>query len=138
MNVTFPDGTIVQATSLGRPDADSEPDFGLYLDRRWSPTWPHEHIKWKDFGLPEDATKACASIIAAYRRARAGERIEVGCLGGIGRTGTVLACMATLAGVDASEAVAWVRDNYLRSAVETPEQESFVASFAGSLTEEES
>ena len=39
----------------------------------------------------------------------AGERVEVTCGGGTGRTGTVLACMAVLAGVAADDAVGWVR-----------------------------
>ena len=42
-------------------------------------------------------------------RARRGELVEIGCLGGSGRTGTVLACMAVLAGVPPAEAVDWVR-----------------------------
>ena len=53
----------------------------------------------EDFGLPEDAESAAGMIEAAFIRARRGELVEVGCLGGIGRTGTVLACMAVLAGV---------------------------------------
>jgi len=60
----------------------------------------------------------------------AGERVEVGCAGGLGRTGTVLACMASLGGVPPGEAVAWVRANYRPAAVETAEQEAFVRRFA--------
>ena len=67
---------------------------------------------------------------AAFARARSGGLVEVGCAGGLGRTGTVLACMATLAGVQSSEAVAWVRANYDQRAVETAEQEAFVERFA--------
>ena len=56
--------------------------------------------------------------------------IEVGCAGGLGRTGTVLACMAVLAGVPAPDAVSWVRRNYRVGAVETPEQERWIDWFA--------
>ena len=56
---------------------------------------------------------------------------QVGCLGGSGRTGTVLACMAVLAGVPPAEAVAWVRNAYKAEAVETAEQEEWVRWFAG-------
>jgi hypothetical protein len=56
-------------------------------------------------------------------RARLGERVEVGCLGGHGRTGTALACLAILTGHPPGEAVAWVRANYCADAVETAEQE---------------
>jgi hypothetical protein len=131
MTVVFPDGTAVQALSLrDRKESDPQRDFGLYMDPRWAPTWPADLIEWEDFGLPADGERAAAQIRAAFERARAGERVEVGCAGGLGRTGTVLACMATLAGVPATEAVAWVRANYDRRAVETPEQEEFVRSFA--------
>jgi hypothetical protein len=66
-------------------------------------------------------------------RARVGERVEVGCLGGHGRTGTALACLAILTGCPSGEAVAWVRANYCADAVETAEQESFVVGRAGVL-----
>jgi protein-tyrosine phosphatase len=105
-------------------------DFGLYMDPRWAPTWPAELVEWEDFGLPADPDRAAAQIRAAFGRARAGERVEVGCAGGLGRTGTVLAGMAVLAGVPAGEAVAWVRANYDARAVETPEQEEWVGRFA--------
>jgi protein-tyrosine phosphatase len=99
------------------------------MDPRWAPTWPAELIEWEDFGLPADADRADEQIRAAFERARSGERVEVGCAGGLGRTGTVLACMATLSGVPAAEAVAWVRANYDGRAVETDDQEALVARF---------
>jgi protein-tyrosine phosphatase len=105
-------------------------DFGLYMDARWAPTWPAELIDWQDFGLPRDPEAAAAQIRNAFARAESGERVEVGCAGGLGRTGTVLACMAVLAGVPAEEAVTWVRQNYDVRAVETPEQEAWVRWFA--------
>jgi hypothetical protein len=131
MLVTFPDGTRVRASSLPeRVDDDPERSFGLYLDARWEPTWAAEVLAWPDFGLPEDRDAAARAIESAFERARGGELVEVGCLGGSGRTGTVLACMAVLAGVPAPDAVAWVRSNYRPGAVETREQEELVAWFA--------
>lgn len=110
---------------------DSERSFGLYLDPRWQPSWPSDLIEWRDFGLPDDAELAAQKIEAAFVRARRGELVEIGCLGGSGRTGTVLACMAVLAGVPPAEAVAWVRYAYRPEAVETAEQEEWVRWFAG-------
>ncbi len=133
MEVIFPDGTRVRASSLSdRDEHPSERDFGLYMDPRWNPTWPAEIIDWPDFGLPPDGARAAAQIRAAFSRARGGQWVEIGCLGGLGRTGTVLACMAVLAGVDPPDAVAWVRENYRSAAVETPEQERWVDWFAES------
>jgi hypothetical protein len=126
--VRFPDRTGVRASPLADRGA-AACDFGLYMDPRWSPEWPAELIDWQDFGLPRDREAAAAQIERAFARARAGERVEVGCVGGLGRTGTVLACMAVLAGVQADDAVAWVRSNYDVRAVETPEQEEWVRWF---------
>jgi protein-tyrosine phosphatase len=67
-------------------------------------------------------------------RAHAGELVEIGCLGGHGRTGTALACLAVLSGVPAGDAVGWVRATYCAKAVETDEQEAFVLLFAGPAT----
>jgi hypothetical protein len=131
LRVPFPDGTAVDACGLRDRRADaSDRDFGLYMDPRWAPTWPAELIEWQDFGVPADPERASAQIRAAFDRARAGERVEVGCAGGLGRTGTVLACMATLAGVPPLDAVVWVRQNYNARAVETEDQEAFVRRFA--------
>ena len=64
-----------------------------------------------------------------HARVVAGERVEVACGGGVGRTGTVMACLAVLAGVPSGEAVAWTRAHYNRRAVETPWQKRWVARF---------
>jgi hypothetical protein len=129
VKVVFPDGTEVRASPL-RERGDEQCDFGVYMDPRWAPTWPAALVDWEDFGLPRNEHEAAGQIAAAFARARAGERVEIGCVGGLGRTGTVLACMAVLAGVPSADAVGWVRENYDARAVETPEQEEFVHSFA--------
>jgi len=129
--VEFPDGTRVRASAISdRCTDDPERAFGLYLDARWEPTWPATVIAWEDFGLPENPELAAQQITEAFGRARDGELVEVGCLGGSGRTGTVLACMAVLAGVPPEQAVAWVRGSYRPEAVETADQEAWVGWFA--------
>jgi hypothetical protein len=129
-DVVFPDGSRVRASSLRERRADDpERTFGLYADPRWEPTWPAELIVWRDFGTPEDGAAAAQQIASAFARVLRGELVEVGCAGGSGRTGTVLACMAVLAGVP--PAVAWVRTAYRPEAVETAEQEAWVGWFAG-------
>jgi protein-tyrosine phosphatase len=130
--VTFPDGTTVQATGIGRPDSDPDPDFALYLDEGWnhpSPAWDHLVLDWPDFGVPDNPDVARTAIRAAFERATEGERVEIGCLGGTGRTGTVLACMAILSGVPARDARGWVRTNCRPAAVETGVQHRFVSDF---------
>jgi protein-tyrosine phosphatase len=95
-----------------------------------SPGSARRAIDWKDFGLPENQELAAQQIAEAFERAGREVLVEVGCLGGSGRTGTVLACMAVLAGVPPARAVAWVRASYRPEAVETADQEAWVEWFA--------
>ncbi|MHB8246466.1 MAG: protein-tyrosine phosphatase family protein [Acidimicrobiales bacterium] len=127
--VVLPDATEVTAVSFdptGPYTRDRPPDYGLYLDQVWQPPWTHDLLDWPDFGVPGDAVHVVATLRSFVDRARAGERVEIGCLGGHGRTGTALACLAILAGHPPPDAVAWVRANYCVEAVETAEQEAFV------------
>jgi hypothetical protein len=128
--IRLPDGTTVRASALAERTVDDPwRTFGLYLDPRWRPTWPHRLVSWPDLGLPADAADATAAIQDAFDRALAGEGVEVGCDGGLGRTGTVVACMAVLTGLRAHEAIAWVREHHDRAAIETAAQERWVAGF---------
>jgi len=131
--VVLPDGTQVTAASYDpvAPYARTrEPDYGLYLDSRWQPPWAHDHVDWPDFGLPADAEAFLGALKAVLERARSGQDVEVGCLGGHGRTGTAMACLAVLTGHPASDAVAWVRSSYCAKAVETQGQEALVAALS--------
>ncbi len=137
--VRFPNGVIVRAASLADRNVNAGwRTLGLYLDPCWNPDWTADAIDWPDFGVPAQPERAAASIRSAYHAARSGERVEVGCLGGLGRTGTVLACMAILAGVPAGHAVGWVRENYNARAIETSEQEAWVAWFGDHAGQPES
>ena len=137
MIVELPNGVAVQATGIGRPGGDPDPDFGLYLDHRWADQdvpWDHTILDWPDFGVPlgvESTRCAHEAIRDAYERAARGERVEVACIGGIGRTGTVLGCMAVLAGVPAPDARRWVREHYRSIAIENELQHEFILDFAG-------
>jgi hypothetical protein len=135
--IRLPDGALVRGRGLSAPTpAGPTPDFGLYLGSRrlWLRhravlAWPCSWVEWPDFGLPADRERAVGHIHALHARALAGERVEVACGGGVGRTGTVLACLAVLAGVPAGEAVDWVRAHHHERAVETPWQRAWVSRF---------
>jgi hypothetical protein len=127
--VSLPDGTKITAVSFDAADPyarDRQPGYGLYLDRRWQPPWDHDHLDWPDFGVPADPALVLTALSSVIDRARTGERVEIGCIGGHGRTGTALAILAILTGHPAADAVAWVRANYCPKAVETADQEAFV------------
>ncbi|HEV3356275.1 MAG TPA: protein-tyrosine phosphatase family protein [Pseudonocardiaceae bacterium] len=136
-SIELPDGSVIRGRGLRDPLPDGPlPEFGLYLGAASlrarhdaSLTWPHDWLDWPDFRLPRDRAAAIAAIRALHQRALAGERVEVACNGGVGRTGTVLSCLATLAGVPSTEAVTWIRAHYSHRAVETPWQRRWVARF---------
>jgi len=132
--VVLPDRTEVTAVSFGSADPyarELRPDFGLYLDERWHPPWPFDHLDWPDFSVPDDRAPVVRALTSLLGQARDGLHLEIGCYGGHGRTGTALACLAVLCGHDPETAVDRVRSVYCERAVETQEQEAFVRNFTG-------
>lgn len=128
----LPSGRLVRGRGLRRrPDPGAAtPSYGVYLlgGRPPEVPWESRWLRWPDFRLPADREECRAVLTEAWRRA-AGERVEIACGGGRGRTGTALACLAILDGVPAPEAVAYVRAHYDRRAVETPWQRGYVRRF---------
>lgn len=127
----LPSGRLIRGRGLGRPFPEGpEPDFALYLlgDSPPAVSWESRWVKWPDFRLPADPADAAAAFRAALSRA-GGERVEVACMGGRGRTGTALACVAVLDGVPSREAVAYVRAHYDPRAVETLWQRRYIRRF---------
>jgi protein-tyrosine phosphatase len=132
--ISLPDGVPVRGRGRReqRPGGPL-PEFGLWLGRpgrsNAEPDWPVTRIDWPDFRVPRDRDQAAAAIVRAYTLAREGRRVEVTCGGGTGRTGTVIACLAILAGHPADDAVAWTREHYRPRAVETPGQRRWIRWF---------
>jgi len=129
--LSLPSGRLVRGRGLRRPLPEGpEPAFAVHLLGGPPPSvpWESQWLRWPDFRLPADRAAARTVLREAWARAE-GERVEVACGGGRGRTGTALACLAVLDGVPAREAVAYVRRNYHRGAVETPWQRRYVARF---------
>ena len=130
-------GVLSGGRSASRAPAEHVPGTGRrqwpsrerYLDERWSPPWQHAHLEWPDFGVP-DIDALWAAPLDLLERSRRGESVEVGCLGGHGRTGTALECLAVVGGVRRPTPWPGVRANYCRKAVETREQEALAASLS--------
>ncbi|MFF3610613.1 protein phosphatase [Streptomyces sp. NPDC002580] len=133
--LTLPSGRLIRGRGLRRPlpaDAGAPPTYAVHLLGKRPPAvpWEARWLRWPDFRLPADRAEARAVLTEAWRRA-AGERVEIACYGGRGRTGTALACVAVLDGVPPEDAVAYVRRHYDRHAVETPWQRAYVRRFGG-------
>ncbi|MET7699796.1 protein phosphatase [Streptomyces sp. NPDC005485] len=130
----LPSGRLVRGRALRHPLPADAPaaTYAVYLLGKQPPQvpWPADWLRWPDFRLPSDRGRARELLAGAWERA-AGERVEIACGGGRGRTGTALACLAVLDGVPADEAVDFVRRHYDRHAVETPWQRRYVRRFTG-------
>ena len=127
----LPSGRLVRGRGL-RIDNPYKPDpeFAVYVvgSALYGVTWEYRWVDWPDFGLPANPAALRENLVEALARSSI-ERVEVGCVGGRGRTGTALACLAVLDGAPAADAVAYVRQHYSLDAVETMEQASFVVDF---------
>jgi protein-tyrosine phosphatase len=136
-SIELPDGTPIRGRGLRNgPVPGPAPDFGLYLGtarlhRRHADSlpWPQTWIPWPDFLLPRDQKAAIAAIHALHRRAQSGDHVEIACNGGVGRTGTVIACLAILSGLPPTEVIPWTRTHYHPHAIETPWQRRWVRRF---------
>ncbi len=86
------------------------------------------HIPVKDFSAPSPEQLA-QGVAAIARAVAAGERVAVHCGGGLGRTGTLLACYLVHQGCGAEEAIDRVRTARPGS-VETAGQVAAVKAYA--------
>jgi protein-tyrosine phosphatase len=84
-----------------------------------------------DGGIPENMAEAVQFVKDVIERFHRGERLLMHCNGGLGRAGTMAACVRIAVGLDTSAdvAIATVRELRGWRAIETREQEQFVASF---------
>jgi protein-tyrosine phosphatase len=114
------------------------PDVGVYLDFSWAAitntdlkssdvfsvegNGDYLIAKWKDFGVISlDKLETLVSIVVD--ELRADSVVEIGCIGGHGRTGTLLAAvLGKIEKLPAKRAVQEVRRRYCDKAVETQGQ----------------
>jgi hypothetical protein len=129
----FPSGRLVRGRGLRQAlPPGPVPTFALYLLGKPPPATPWESrwLRWPDFWLPRDRTRAEELLVEGWERSRT-ERVEIACGGGLGRTGTALACLAALEGVPPDEVVSFVRQHYDARAVEVPWQRRYAERFPG-------
>jgi hypothetical protein len=155
------DGLAVFASAwFDRPDRNrfstpsgfnGEPDIGFYLDGAWaqnavlaSPGFCPPYLSrkkpasrillhpWRDWGSPERPRDFRQALKWILRELERGAVVEIGCIGGHGRTGSALACLLALQGITANDAVTRVRTRYCSEAIESQAQMRFLTAFARS------
>ncbi|MCZ4517972.1 protein-tyrosine phosphatase family protein [Rhodococcus ruber] len=127
----LPSGSLVRGRALRDPmPGGPRPALGVYLQGRdpggfdWDSRW----VRWPDFWLPSDSKELAVVLREALRRSTT-EKVEIACTGGVGRTGTALACLVALDGVPGNAAIDYVRRHYSQRAMETPWQKRFAKTF---------
>jgi hypothetical protein len=123
---------------------NNPPVAALFLDDRWSErigdAFPASaSIKiyhWPDFGAVE-VNELSGLVEWITKQLEEGKTVDVGCLGGHGRTGAILAAtVVRLEGLSGADAVAAVRQRYCEEAVEGDKEVHMLSEYARSLGQE--
>lgn len=97
------------------------------------PYSPTLHIFWEDYSVPDLDGKWWCDLVGAIAKIQGD--IGVSCLGGHGRTGTILSILAELSGAcGKKDPVLWVRKRYCDQAVESTSQLSYIEEVTGRRT----
>lgn len=91
------------------------------------------NIPTEDFSVP-DVQDMGRGLIGAVQALSSGKDVYVGCMGGVGRTGLFMGCMAKLMLDEGflppgTNVIQYVREAYMPYAIETKEQQAYVTGF---------
>ena len=107
-------------------------DSGMHFKHPNYPWLPHEEkgpvevlFRVADGTAPSDEKNFKAMIQWLKQNLEAGKKVHVGCIGGHGRTGMVIAALVKEM-LGEKDAIGWVRENYCKKAVETEVQIKFL------------
>lgn len=116
------------------------PDLGVYLAGSWTPDCYAIHIGCPDYNIPRPSMTTVLQVAReAIEVAGAGGLVEVGCVGGHGRTGLFLAVLALVSAHDTGaeltgeDAIKMVRGDYCSHAIESDKQEWYIKAVAAEL-----
>jgi hypothetical protein len=103
------DGTVVRQMEGEEADGDR----GLEIRKMY--------VEWGDMrGIPGSTLAIVLKYI--HEAIVGGEDVEIACLGGHGRTGTLAAAVCMMYGMGAKESIEYVRNTYCNDAIESVEQ----------------
>ena len=115
-------------------------DFDIYVALDWAmwvppDPWDPRHGPIQlDFSMQDGGVPVGPGAVDRYvalvdwlaKQLADGKRVHVGCIGGHGRTGTLMAAMLAESGAVSEHPVQWLRTNYCKHAVETIAQCDFL------------
>lgn len=132
-----------------QPGFTGDPDIGFYLDgacaqnsvlatpgfcppylSRKKPGSSVLFHPWRDWGTPERPRDFRQALKWILGELKTGAVVDIGCMGGHGRTGSALACLLILQGLTANDAAKWVRTRYCSEAIESQAQMRFLTTFS--------
>jgi len=125
------------------------PDLGIYFSQSWNeinptatainvPKFSQEHslypniqVDWTD-GADFETYTLTKLISVTTHYLNKGKKVEIGCFGGHGRTGTFLACLiGKVEGLKGEDAIDRVHKIYCREAIETLKQRNMIKLYLG-------
>lgn len=137
--------TISASMDVPKQDDSPDPELGVYLSQGWlalSDIWtvglkteganyPAVFSDWQDYG-PHAMTTFERLIEVVVTGLEMDMRVDIGCAGGHGRSGTLLAgIIAKVEGLGAAEAIKAARERHCKKACETVSQEVMVYKLCG-------
>lgn len=145
---------ILAGEFRGGACAHPHPGYDIYVGLDWSMSFFGNHYPWEaptDTAVPEhefqykiadgkgpvSVQSFKAMITWMVGQLKLGKKIHVGCIGGHGRTGLVLAALIAEA-TGEKDPIKWARDNHCKKSVESAEQVAFLVKHYGAATAEPS
>lgn len=149
--------TVYLSSRSGSLKKDDRPEvtMGCYLDDTWMKArvmftsdfrpdnnfsqlfqendYPYIVINWSDMGVIP-LTDFSEIVAWCMTQIKHGEQLDIACVGGHGRTGTLLAGILVFQNYTADEAIEKVRKDHCNKAIETIAQEQLIKQYYNALT----
>ena len=95
--------------------------------------YPYIIVNWSDMGVVP-LTDFSEIVAWCMTQIKHGEKLDIACVGGHGRTGTLLAGILVFQNYTADEAIDKVRKEHCNRAIETVAQEQLIKQYYNALT----
>jgi len=135
----FGDGVL-----LGASCSSPRGGYDIYIGFDWGMEFNHSNYPWQseedsiveflfkitDRGVPRSPKLFKEMVTWICNQLDEGKKIHMGCIGGHGRTGLVIAAVKAVWDGEL-DAINWVRENYCKNAVESRKQVKFLGKHFG-------